>query len=234
MVLHKEQSWRGAPDWLPDDTEESVVGTEWHQEAIWGLADMLREVVERRDVTWGVCEHVELAGLQRQDGHPYAPRPDVMVLRRQIPGNLAGTSLVEAGPPLFVAEIASTTTVRGDREGKRVAYAAVGIPEYLIYDPDGAILGTPIEAWRLSTPRATAYAPWTPEPDGLWHSGVLDVAFRADQPLLGVRDRDGALIESSPMARRALRATRDELRVERAARRALEEQLRQLREQRGG
>jgi len=34
MVAHREHVPRVAPDWLSDDTEETVVGTEWHQEAI--------------------------------------------------------------------------------------------------------------------------------------------------------------------------------------------------------
>src|SRR5438552_13036520 len=35
------------PAWLPTDTEESVVGTQWHQEAIDTLATMLVEVGRR-------------------------------------------------------------------------------------------------------------------------------------------------------------------------------------------
>ncbi len=36
------------PDALPSDTEDSVVGTEWHQEAIGALADIVRDVAVRR------------------------------------------------------------------------------------------------------------------------------------------------------------------------------------------
>lgn len=36
-----------APATLLSDTEESVLGTEWHQDAISSLADMLREVARR-------------------------------------------------------------------------------------------------------------------------------------------------------------------------------------------
>jgi hypothetical protein len=34
-----------APNWLLSDTEESVVGTEWHQEAIGALADVPQELL---------------------------------------------------------------------------------------------------------------------------------------------------------------------------------------------
>jgi hypothetical protein len=34
------------PEWLPDDTEDSIVGAEWHQEAIGAAAQ--REIDELR------------------------------------------------------------------------------------------------------------------------------------------------------------------------------------------
>src|SRR5689334_1807234 len=104
------------PEWLPDDTEDSIVGVEWHQEAIGALAYALRAVKLRRNATWGVCEQVELSGLRRSSGRPYAPRPDVMVLARPLAGHRSAISLDEAGAPLFIAEVASSTTVRNDRE----------------------------------------------------------------------------------------------------------------------
>jgi len=42
---------RVVPDSLPDDTEESIVGTEWHQEAASCLAVSLAAVAERRAVS---------------------------------------------------------------------------------------------------------------------------------------------------------------------------------------
>ena len=40
------------PERLRSDTEESVVGTPWHQDAISALSDMLEDVARRRGVTW--------------------------------------------------------------------------------------------------------------------------------------------------------------------------------------
>ncbi len=247
MVVHREHVPLVAPDWLSDDTEETVVGTEWHQEAIWGLSDMLRAVSERRGAAWSVCEQIGLEGLRRLDGRAFTPRPDVMVLAQPLSGQRASTSLEESGTPLFVAEVASDSTLDGDREGKRIAYAGVGIPEYLIFDPGLDLLPTPIEAWHLPSPDATVYVPWLPGVDGLWHSQSLHVAIGAEQPLLAVHDRDGTPIESTHRVRRTLDAVREQLdvalgeleaeravrRTERVAREALEEQLRQLRAQLG-
>jgi len=36
------------PDTLLSDTEESVVGTQWHQDARFQLTDMLRDIADRR------------------------------------------------------------------------------------------------------------------------------------------------------------------------------------------
>ena len=59
------------PDWLHSDTEESIVGTEWHQEAIGTLATMLRVVADRRGVPWGVCEQIQVLGLRKQSGDSF-------------------------------------------------------------------------------------------------------------------------------------------------------------------
>jgi hypothetical protein len=104
-------------------------------------------------------------------------------------------ALSEVGPPLFVAEIASDSTLHNDREGKRIAYALAGIPEYLIFDHSGVLLDSPIEAWRLPHPGARVYQPWLPESDGSWRSQSLDVWFVPDPPFLLVRGSDGRLLD---------------------------------------
>ncbi len=234
------------PDSLLSDTEDSVVGTEWHQEAIWSLAEMLRDVAVQRGVAWGVCEQVALVGLRHEDGTDYDPRPDVMVLRRPLlSGNLASVRVADVGAPLFVMEVASNSTQANDRGDKRQAYAAIGAAEYVVFDPSGDILPRPLLAWRLA---AGAYVPWRPDEDGWWHSSVLDVSLRATQPLLGVRDRDGTIIAPSGEVRRRARNLEQRLRdmeqarvdAERARddetrrRVEVEEQLRRLQQERDG
>lgn len=181
------------PDTLPDDTEESIVGTEWHQEAISALTDMLREARRRHGTAWAPCNQIALAGLHRSGGRPYDPRPDVMALLHPLPsGAISSVSLADVGAPLFIAEVASRSTVGADVGEKRLVYEAIGVQEYLVFDPDGALLSTPLLAWRLEK---DSYAPWNAAADGLWHSAALDVAFTATQPILSVRDRTGRAIE---------------------------------------
>lgn len=208
-------------DTLPDDTEEIIVGTEWHQEAIGDLADKLREGARRHGATWGVCEQIALAGLRHMDGRPYDPRPDVMVLPRPLPsGSISSIALTEMGAPLFIAEVARRSTVSDDVDGKRAAYEAIGVPEYVVFDPDGMLLSNPLLAWRLE---GESYVPWRPEADGTWHSVSLGVSLQATQPLLSVRDHDGQEIPPT----RALHALLED---ERRRRIALEDELRRLRD----
>ena len=223
------------PNRLRSDTEESVVGTFWHQKAIASLADMLDDVSDRRAAGWGVCDQIALVGLRHEDGTDYDPRPDIMILRQPVRGNPSRVRRAVVGAPLFVAEMASDSTKDNDLGDKRQAYAAIGIPEYLIFDPDGNLLSEPIVAWRL---QSGAYVPWRAGADGWWRSRALDVSLQplGALPLLSVRDRDGTIIEPTPQVRRRLRAE-EQARAEAERRRAeaerrsaeLEEQLRALR-----
>jgi flagellar biosynthesis GTPase FlhF len=164
-----------------------------------------------------------------------------MVLSHPISGSQAAVALSVVGAPLFVAEIASASTLDTDRVGKRIAYALAGIPEYLLFDPSGGLLAAPIEAWRLPWPGARVYQPWLPEPDGSWRSQSLEVWFVPDLPILRVRGKDGQLLD--PPLATARRARREAVarvdaetralqaetqrRQEAAARQAAEERERQ-------
>ncbi len=110
----------------------------------------------------------------------------MLVLRRPLRGNPSSVRLATVGAPLFAAEMASASTKDNDQGDKRQAYAAIGIPEYLIFDPDGGLLSEPIVAWRL---QSGAYVPWLAGADGWWHSTVLDVSFQplGALPVLSVR-----------------------------------------------
>ena len=226
------------PNALASDTEESVTGTQWHQEASSQLADMLRDVAARRAVTWGVCEWITLIGLQHEDGTSYDPMPDVMVLRQPLAsGRLASVRLDRVGAPLFIAEIASASTKGNDQGDKRAAYAAIGVPEYIVFDPDSTLLPEPLMAWRLLE---GVYAPWRPEADGWWYSASLNVSFRPGHPLMRVRDTDGVELAPSGLVRRRARelelqlaAEQQRLAEEEGRRTALEDLLQRYRDQHG-
>ena len=191
------------PDWLESDTEESIVGTEWHQEAIGTLATMLRVVVDRRGMSWGVCEQIQVLGLRKDSGEEYSPRPDVMVLPHPIEKRRSSVHVSKIQTLLFIAEVASESTLVQDLVDKAYVYAQLSVPEYVVFDPAGSLLKGPIRAWRLDSSAPSLYTAWLPDEQGRLYSAALDIAIEVMQPLLGVRDRDGRLIETAvAMARR--------------------------------
>jgi len=82
--------------------------------------------------------------------------------------------------------------VSDDIGEKQRVYEAIGVQEYIAFDPDGALLSTPLLAWRLAN---GTYTPWRAEADGSWHSTALDVSIVVTQPILGLRDRTGRDID---------------------------------------
>ena len=200
------------PDWLRSDTEESVVGTGCHQEAIGTLATMLRVIADRRGVRWGVCEQIQVRGLRKGSGEEYSPRPDVMVLPHPIDKSRSSVHVSEIQTPLFIAEVASESTLVQDLVDKAYVYAQLGVPEYVVFDPVGSLLKGPIRAWRLDSSATSVYTPWLPDEQGRLYSAALDIAIEVAQPLLGVRDRDGRLIETAVAMARRLEAMEQRLR----------------------
>ncbi len=179
------------PEWTPADTEESVVGTQWHQQASGALSDILEEVARRHGASWGVCEQIALldTGGRYPDGHVYNPRPDVMVLAQPLPwGGMSTIRLGDAGVPLFIAEVASKSTVGNDVGTKRELFEFIGVPEYIVFDAVGNVLSTPLLAWRLGS---DGYVPWLPEADGSWRSASLGITIEPTRPILSIRDREG-------------------------------------------
>jgi Uma2 family endonuclease len=179
------------PSWLPPDTEESVMGTQWHQEAIDALASMLVEVGRRQGQRWGVARGITLldTGARYPNGKPYDPKPDVMVLPQPLPdGDITGISLRDVGVPLFIAEVASKSTWNNDLSFKKEVYAFARVEEYIAFDPSGHFITPALQSWRLDN---DTYTSWNAAGDGWWHSRALDVTFQAAQPFLAVRDRDG-------------------------------------------
>ena len=111
-----------------------------------------------------------------------AKRPDVLIaFGINIPAFRARGHYVisELGkPPDFVMEIASESTASEDTGPKRVAYAALGIPEYWRFDHTGEHHGSKLAGDRLAGNR---YAPIgiTVLPDGTLqgYSAVLDLTL---------------------------------------------------------
>src|SRR5579863_9760484 len=125
------------PPWLAtvllaeDDTEESVMGSDWHQEAILEAHGVLLAVSEQRSAAgaspWYVSSQVTVIVNLPRRGRPWRPKPDLFVVTgmphvhrtsydtRRDPGGVSPM-------PQFVLEIASESTWREDVDSKRDLY----------------------------------------------------------------------------------------------------------------
>ncbi|HVC79456.1 MAG TPA: Uma2 family endonuclease [Chloroflexota bacterium] len=176
-----------APIWLHDDTEEDLLGADWHQEAIVRSVDGLLDHAEVEELPWHVGNQLTLVAW-RPDGASWRPSPDVMVHPAAGPAPREEMNARTEGLPALVIEVVSKTTWRYDRDlvrGKAWGYFALGIPELLLFDPSGEYLDPPCQGWRLEEGMPQ---PWLPDGEGRFHS-ALGVAFQAEGMRLRVLDR---------------------------------------------
>jgi Uma2 family endonuclease len=186
------------PPWLAtvllaeDDTEESVMGSDWHQEAIFEAHGPLLAYAQERQapdadaLSWYVSSQVTVIVPLPRRPKPWQPKPDLFVVVGALPGHRTSYDTRWEGPmPQFVLEVASESTWREDVSTKRDLYALAGVQEYLVFDPTGEFLAERIRAWRAGE---EGWQPWPAvvRADGqaVWLSGVLGLALRVEAPLL--------------------------------------------------
>jgi Uma2 family endonuclease len=188
------------PPWLAtvllaeDDTEESVMGSDWHQEAILEAHSVLLAHAEQRAATgappWYVSSQVTVIVSLPRRARPWQPKPDLFVVTGLPPAHRSSYDVrrgPEGAPPMpqFVLEVASESTWREDVESKRDLYALTGVREYVVFDPTGEFLPERVRAWRAG---ASGFEDWRAvrRADGaeVWRSPVLGLELRAEGPLL--------------------------------------------------
>jgi len=226
-------------DIIPDDTEESLMGSAIHQGAIVAAFDGLCICAARRNLPWFVGNQQTLL-IPREDRRlPRRIAPDVFVYPTLAIGNPTSIAITEHGPPTLAIEVASPgTALTNDVNifnptAKPRLYERIGVAEYLAFDPTREIFGEPIWGQHIGP---AGIGPWLPEGDGRWHS-VLGVSFKPEGHLLRVYDHAGQLVplsvefdamltaERRKKDEQAQRATMQEERIA-----ALEAELRQLRD----
>ena len=170
---------------LKDDTEEDLVESDFHQDAIRVARDGLVLVGPERGLPWHVS--VQLMGRvgPKRD---WRPSPDVFVHPTAGPEPRSSFDARAEGVPPLVIEVASPETYRHDVAGKRDGYFLAGVEEYLLFDPTGDLLSTQIQAGRR---QEEAFVPWTAEVDGRWHSRAIPISFRPEGLLLRIHDAIG-------------------------------------------
>ncbi len=199
MVVIRSISIGPEFDDLPDDTEETLVGSSNHQGAIVAAYGGLQICAQRRGLPWFVGNQLTLLIHQEGRERPRRIAPDLMVyptLGITEPITLA-VSL--HGPPTLAIEIASPSTAMDNDvnlfgpAAKPRLYASIGVEEYLVFDPTGAMLDAPIWAQHRGP---DGFTPWLADADGRWHS-TLGVSFAPQGSLLRVYDHEGRLVPLS-------------------------------------
>jgi Uma2 family endonuclease len=185
-------------DHLPDDSEETLVGSSLHQGNITGTYTSLVLVGPKRGLPWFVGNQLRMIVSRQGRKRTYQPSPDILV-HTTLTSSPRTSLLVDFdGPPSLAIEITSpSTAMESDLnvtspDGKPKAYEEIGIPEYLVFDPVEDFIPGQIWARRMGV---HGYEPWEPEENGRWVSRELGgVAFAPIGLFLRVYDQDGILV----------------------------------------
>ena len=189
------QRGRSERYWPPDDTEESVVGTDHHQMTIMNIRFAINELARaavgpNAPPPWQALSQTVLLGLRRPTGTLIKVLPDVYVYRKAIAQNRGSVSLRQDGPPVLAIEVASESTFQADlnlQNGKGWSYEQAGVREYVVLDPGGELIPTRLLAWRLEQ---GTYVPCAPQGGELWWSTEIPIGLAIEGALVGVYDRE--------------------------------------------
>ncbi len=182
--------------WPPDDTEESVMGTDLHQLTIINLRLGMDEIATSltpvgEPAPWQPLSQTIVNGFERLDGSRYKTLPDVFVYLRPIGRRRGSVEITVDGLPLLIVEVLSESTYAFDlnmRAGKGYSYARAGVREYLVVDPTGEILPQQARGWRLDDGK---YRLWNPDATGRWRSEQIEVCIGVEGAMAAVYTRDG-------------------------------------------
>ena len=97
---------------------------------------------------------MELAVYYERGNNGAWMRPDVQVVFGVGRGGRSVFKVWEEGKgPDFVLEVASPSTAENDARHKARQYARIGVREYWRLDPEGTMMGTPLEGYRAQAGR---------------------------------------------------------------------------------
>ena len=207
--MHETSARPALSLWPPDDTEESVLGTNLHQTAITAVRTGANEAASQEEQPWQAGSQTNVAGFARPDGRPYTTLPDVFVYREPFDLQRATLSLAEDGPPALIVEVLSDDTWKADLDlerGKPFSYRRGGVAEYLALDPLQQFTGRDGRGWRLV---GGAYVPWEQGAGGRWASRLgFSVGWEGARAV--VYDARGRLMPGEGQVLRAIAEGRAE------------------------
>jgi hypothetical protein len=206
--------------YVPDEKEtQTLGGTQTHASVGMELFHTLRRYAARLGMLWLVRFETELI-YPRANGTTGTFYSDVLMVPDVAIDN-------EQPYVLSEVEIASNKTVRRDVGPKRLAYAEMGVEEYITFDPrEGK--GLALHGYRLVGQGLYREIPQAPE-GGLWLNTVglrmrAEEPIRAlDGPLLRLTTRAGERLLHSDEEAEAREAAEERWDVERQSREAAEQ-----------
>ncbi|MEZ4662896.1 MAG: Uma2 family endonuclease [Caldilineaceae bacterium] len=218
-------------DEYPSSDGQPMAETEVHILALTHLLNALRFYFRNRDDVYVIGDMF----LYYREGNPRARKaPDIMVVKG-VDATIRRRSykLWEEGvPPCIAIELTSGQTKKEDIVTKPALYAALGIKEYILFDPLYEYLDEQLIGYRLDADGE--YVLIEPDSDGDLHSEELGLIFSIDDATLRVVDPETgeyipALEEAIEQAEEAMqRAEKETQRAEQEAQRAEQEAQRAL------
>src|SRR3954467_10165231 len=139
---------------LTDDTEESILGSSLHQGAITTLDDGLNACAPQRGLPRFVGNQIRML-IPRQGHRILSLSPDILVHPTLGSGSRDSLTPAADGPPALAIEVASPSTAlsrdldQDAPDAKPATYAALGILEYIVFDPVGEFLTERVRARHL-------------------------------------------------------------------------------------
>jgi hypothetical protein len=209
---------------LTDDTEEDLVGSDVHQDAIDAAYEGVWLAGPQQGRRWHVGRQLLLLIPDIGLGKDWHPSPDLLVHPDADPAPLSAFDTRTLGMPPLLVEVASPSTVAYDRGAKRNGYFLAGVREYLVFDPTGEWIPEQVDAWRRD--EGGAVVRWRPS-EGRWHSATVGIAFACEGVLLRVYDAAG---EAMPTFREQARLRAQQQRALTAQEQALAAQEQALAE----
>lgn len=205
---------------------------------------VMADLIEALDRRYAAVSDVWVGGnlfLCYRKGDPSAAlAPDVLLAKGVTKWDRPNYLLWEETPPSLIVEVTSRKTRREDRGKKKDVYERIGVEEYVLFDPYGDWLQPRLQGFRLEGGR---FQPIAPAEDGSLASRATGLILRpegerlrlfdpaAGKPLPWTDELEGARAEAEAARARAEAAqarAETALAEERAARRKLEERLREM------
>ena len=177
-----------APDdvFYPCSDGKPMADNMWQADAIMHAAGDLRAALPTALVAADILMYPERGNKDNKIA------PDVLVVPGLGTHNRSSYFVwVEGKPPDWVLEVASPGTQKKDRDHKRCRYAAIGVPEYWMFDPKGDVYppGTPrLQGLKLVDGEYLPLPSRLADGGRMIRSEALGLDVRVDGELLRFRD----------------------------------------------